>query len=66
MTPRQIRAAANRPWEDPAVARAGVYLARWALEQDRLRNVVRRPYAVIDGEVRPLTDVVYRDEEAMK
>ena len=45
---------------------AGRYLASWAIDQSRLRAVVRRPYAVIDGAVRPLDDVIYHCPEAMK
>lgn len=66
MTPRQLRAAANRPWEDPAIARAASLLWVWAHRQARMREIVRRPYAVIDNQVRPLTDVVYHKPQAMR
>lgn len=45
---------------------AGKYLAAWVVDQMRLRAIVRRPYAVIDGIARPLTDVIYHCPEAMK
>lgn len=50
---------------EAAIASAASHLYAWAVEQARLRGIVRRPYAVIDGEVRPLTDVVYHAPEAM-
>ena len=43
---------------------AGRILFEWAVDQVRLRNIVRRPYAVIDGKV--TTDVVYHRPEDMK
>lgn len=63
MTPRQLRESANVPWP---VDMAGRLVASWAVLQARLREIVRRPYAVIDNKVRPLTDVLYRDEGGMR
>lgn len=51
---------------DPAIAHAASHLAAWVKEQCRMREIVRRPYAVIGGEVLPLTDVVYHQPEAMR
>lgn len=51
---------------DPAIDAAGRLVANWAILQARLRDIVRRPYAVINNRVLPLTDVVYRDEGAMR
>lgn len=48
------------------VEEAGRYLAAWACDQVRMRAIVRRPYAVIDNEVRPADDVIYHCPEAMK
>ncbi len=45
---------------------AGRYLAAWAERQVQLREIVRRPYAVIDGRVRPLSEVVFHDPDAMR
>jgi hypothetical protein len=63
MTPRQLRESANAPWPVDA---AGRLVVTWAILQARLRDIVRRPYAVVDNKVRPLTDVVYRAPEAMR
>jgi len=46
------------------IDRAGRILFEWAVDQVRLRNIVRRPYAVIDGKLS--TDVVYHCPEAMR
>ena len=48
---------------DEIVESAANYLLSWAIDQCRLREIVRRPFAVIDGEVVP---VVYHCPEAMK
>lgn len=48
------------------IEEAGRYLAAWACNQVRLRNIVRRPYAIIGGEQVPLSDVVYHCPEAMQ
>lgn len=39
----------------------------WAFVfEERMRNIVRRPYAVIDGRVMPINDVVCHCPEAMQ
>lgn len=48
------------------IEEAGRWLVAWVVNQIRLRAIVRRPFAVIDGQIRPEADVVYHDPGAMK
>ena len=46
------------------IDRAGSFVAAWVVEQLRMRAIVRRPWAVIEGKV-VTRDVVYHDPDAM-
>jgi hypothetical protein len=45
---------------------AGKYLAAWVIDQCRIREIVRRPFAIIEGQIVPVDHVVYHCPEAMK